>query len=93
MVPFSTGRKPVLAGEATGVARPLKKWSSLPAGSGGVEGRGGGQVGGQVRPREAVQGVLGSLLRCRRWLRRLPCKPVRHHACNRAPAAHLRPPV
>ena len=32
MVPFSTGcRRAALAGEATGVARPLRKWSSLPA--------------------------------------------------------------
>lgn len=41
-----TGRRPALAGEATGVARPLRKWSSLPAEA-------------RMRPRKRGEGLKG----------------------------------
>lgn len=50
MVSLLTGRRPPLAGEVTGVARPLRKWSSLPVRE-GMRGCGRGNAWEQERVR------------------------------------------
>lgn len=50
MVSLLTGRRPPLAGEVTGVARPLRKWSSLPVRE-GMRGWGRGDAWEQERVR------------------------------------------
>lgn len=97
MVPCSTGRRLALAGEATGVARPLKKWSSLPAGGEGRRPLGvGSLVRGQV-------GGLQTKTACRRAVGK-PAPPCNQHqwvACFKPgaqcalgpPCTHPRQPV